>query len=265
MNILVVDDEESFRTLLSDHLSDKGFNVFLAGGGLEGLDKLLEEKIDLVISDLHMDGMDGLHFCKAVREIASFRDLPFLFVSAYGDEGTIETIHSFRNSGFLTKGGTMEEITHSISFLTTPKEAGGGRTESPDLPAIEVEERIHKAPSECKILVVDDDDALRLLLVTILEKEGYNMTPAADGDEAIEIFQKQPFDLVLLDIMMPTISGLEVLKFIKERSPSTKVVMLTAYTQLKVAVQSKELGADDFIAKPFMRPDLLNTVKGLLL
>jgi CheY-like chemotaxis protein len=112
--------------------------------------------------------------------------------------------------------------------------------------------------------VVDDDDALRLLLVTILEKEGYKMTPAADGDEAIEIFQKQAFDLVLLDIMMPTISGLEVLKFIKEKSPSTKVVMLTAYSQLKVAVQTKELGADDFIAKPFMRPDLLNTVKNLL-
>ena len=59
MNILVVDDEVSFRMLVKDHLSDEGFNVFLADDGLEGLKRLAEETIDLVISDLHMHGMDA--------------------------------------------------------------------------------------------------------------------------------------------------------------------------------------------------------------
>jgi CheY-like chemotaxis protein len=266
MNILVVDDEVSFRMLVKDHLSGEGFSVFLADDGLDGIKKLGEEKIDLVISDLHMHGMDGLKFCAAARERTEWRDTPFLFVSAYGDESTLETIRAFRNSSFLTKGGPMEEMVKWIDFLTTPIALGGGHTvtEAPALPPVEEKHRVQKTPSECSILAVDDDEALRVLLTTILEKEGYRVTTAIDGDQAIEIFQQQPFDLVLLDIMMPTISGLEVLKFIKEKSPSTKVVMLTAYSQLKVAVKTKELGADDFIAKPFMRPDLLNTIKGLL-
>jgi len=266
MNILVVDDEVSFRMLVKDHLSDEGFNVFLADDGLEGLKRLAEETIDLVISDLHMHGMDGLKFCTVARETPAFRDIPFLFVSAYGDEATLETIRTFRNSSFLTKIGSMEEMVKWIDFLTTPKELGGGHTVT-DLPApapIEEKKSVSKTPSDCSILAVDDDEALRTLLTTILEKEGFRVTTAIDGDQAIEIIQKQTFDLILLDIMLPTISGLEVLKFIKDTVPETKVVMLTAYSQLKVAVKTKELGADDFIAKPFMRPDLLNTIKGLL-
>jgi CheY-like chemotaxis protein len=267
MNILIVDDEVSFRMLVKDHLSDEGFNIFLADDGLDGLKKLSEADIDLVISDLHMHRMDGLRFCAAAREKAEWRDIPFLFVSAYGDESTLESIREFHNSSFLAKGGPMEELVKWIDFLTTPKELGGGYsvTEAKPLPPVADKQTVKKSPSDFHILAVDDDEALRVLLTTILEKEGYKVTTAADGYEAMEIFQQYPFDLILLDIMMPTISGLEVLKFIKERSPKTKVVMLTAYSQLKVAVQTKELGADDFIGKPFMRPDLLNTIKGLLL
>lgn len=114
------------------------------------------------------------------------------------------------------------------------------------------------------ILVVDDDDAIRMLLEDILTREKYSVTTAPDGDAAIELVQKEHFNLVLLDIMMPTISGFEVLKFIKEHVPSTKVIMLTGYSDLKLAVEAKKLGAHDFIGKPFMRPDLLNTIKNVL-
>ncbi len=268
MNILVVDDEVSFRMLVKDHLVDEGFGVFLADDGTEGLKMLAQEKIDLVVSDLHMHTMDGIKFCKTTREKAAYRDIPFLFVSAYGDDSTLETIRSFRNSSFLTKGSSMEELVKWIDYLTTPKELGGGLSvsEGSSPPPLVAEAPVNRknSPSECRVLVVDDDEALRFLLTTILTQEGFQVTAAMDGDEALDKFPKEDFDLVLLDIMLPTISGLEVLKFIKDKSPATKVIMITAYSQLKIAVKTKELGADDFIAKPFMRPDLLNTIKGVL-
>ena len=115
-----------------------------------------------------------------------------------------------------------------------------------------------------RILVVDDEDALRTVLSSELEGEGYEVDQAADGDEAIEIVQKKPFHLVLLDIKMPKVDGFEVLKFIKEKYPHVKVIMLTGFADLKNAIESKKLGAEDFVSKPYDLVDLLTTIERVL-
>jgi CheY-like chemotaxis protein len=114
------------------------------------------------------------------------------------------------------------------------------------------------------ILVVDDEDALRTVLSSELESEGYVIATAADGDEAISILQGKSFDLVLLDIKMPRVDGFEVLRFIKERYPATKVIMLTGFADLKNAIESKKLGAEDFVSKPYDLVDLLTTIERVL-
>jgi len=114
------------------------------------------------------------------------------------------------------------------------------------------------------ILVVDDEDALRTVLGGELASEGYEVRTAADGDEAISELDKAPFDLVLLDIKMPRLNGFEVLKFIKEKHEKTKVVMLTGFADLKNAIESKKLGADDFVSKPYDLVDLLTTIERVL-
>lgn len=114
------------------------------------------------------------------------------------------------------------------------------------------------------ILVVDDEDALRTVLSSELESEGYVVATAADGDEAISVLQGKSFDLVLLDIKMPRVDGFEVLRFIKERYPATKVIMLTGFADLKNAIESKKLGAEDFVSKPYDLVDLLTTIERVL-
>ncbi len=114
------------------------------------------------------------------------------------------------------------------------------------------------------ILVVDDEDALRTVLSSELESEGYVVATAGDGDEAISILQGKSFDLVLLDIKMPRVDGFEVLRFIKERYPATKVIMLTGFADLKNAIESKKLGAEDFVSKPYDLVDLLTTIERVL-
>ncbi|MBI3195036.1 MAG: response regulator [Ignavibacteriae bacterium] len=114
------------------------------------------------------------------------------------------------------------------------------------------------------VLVVDDEEALRTVLSGELVNEGYNVGTAADGDEAIAIIKQQPFDIVLLDIKMPKVDGFEVLKFIKKDYPDIKVIMLTAFADLKNAIESKKLGAEDFISKPYDLVDLLTTIERVL-
>jgi len=115
-----------------------------------------------------------------------------------------------------------------------------------------------------RILVVDDEQPLLLVLSIELESEGYSVATASDGEEALVILEKERFDLVLLDIKMPRVDGFEVLKVVKQRWPETKVVILTGHADLKNAIASKKLGAEDFVSKPYDLVDLLVTVERIL-
>jgi CheY-like chemotaxis protein len=142
------------------------------------------------------------------------------------------------------------------------------RFRTTDVTGLPIENR-HSArrcvmPAKNRILVVDDEEALRVVLSAELEGEGYQVTSAADGQDAINILTTKGFDLILLDIKMPNVDGFEVLKFIKDRWPKTKVVMLTGFADLKNAIESKKLGAEDFVSKPYDLVDLLTTVERVL-
>ena len=113
------------------------------------------------------------------------------------------------------------------------------------------------------ILVVDDDPNISRLEQLYLEKEGYEVKVAADGNEAIESFRKLPPDLVLLDVMLPGTDGYEVLKTIR-KSGSIPVIMVTAKGETFDKVLCLELGADDYITKPFDGKELTARVKAVL-
>ncbi len=119
-------------------------------------------------------------------------------------------------------------------------------------------------PDKNRILVVDDEEALRTVLSTELSSEGYEVSTAADGNEAIELVKDNNYDLVLLDIKMPSVDGFEVLKYIKGGKPDIKVIMLTGFADLKNAIESKRLGAEDFVSKPYDLVDLLTTIERVL-
>ena len=116
-----------------------------------------------------------------------------------------------------------------------------------------------------RILIVDDEDDLRTLLRDMLLGAGYEVISAADGAEAIDILGKSvKIDLALLDIQMPNVSGIEVLKHIRDNHPAVRAVMLTGYADLKYAMEAKEFGARDFINKPYRVEDILATIRRVL-
>ncbi|NLV92033.1 MAG: response regulator transcription factor [Firmicutes bacterium] len=113
------------------------------------------------------------------------------------------------------------------------------------------------------ILVVDDEESIRELIRFNLEKEGYTAVMAEDGPEALEIFRVNQPDLVLLDIMLPTMDGWEVCKAIRKES-NTPIIMLTAKGDESERVSGLEMGADDYITKPFSPKELMARIKAVL-
>jgi DNA-binding response OmpR family regulator len=118
--------------------------------------------------------------------------------------------------------------------------------------------------TQTHILIVDDEDDFRIPLQTLLAQEGYLVDSASDGDEAIDCIPNKNYDLVLLDITMKRVDGLEVLKFIRKEFPAVKVIMLTAFADLKNALASKKLGANDFIGKPYDPFELMKKIEKVL-
>lgn len=114
-----------------------------------------------------------------------------------------------------------------------------------------------------KILVVDDDDALREMVGLVLNAAGYHTVFAADGLSAVEVFESEEPDLVLLDIMLPGQSGIEVCKQIRSLS-GTPIVMLTAKGDTEDVVHGLEAGADDYVVKPHNGAELLARIKARL-
>ncbi len=105
-----------------------------------------------------------------------------------------------------------------------------------------------------KILVVDDEENIRHMLATVLKSEGYQVTRAASAEEAEELLADQPFDVVLSDIRMPRVDGLELLDRIQGKYPDMVVVMMSAYGTVDTAIEAMKRGAYDYISKPF-KPD----------
>jgi DNA-binding NtrC family response regulator len=112
-----------------------------------------------------------------------------------------------------------------------------------------------------KVLVVDDEEIMRKNLDHILQKEGYIVVMAASGAEALEKMETSDFDVVLTDIKMENISGIEVLEKTKIKYPETEVVMVTAYASTDSAMETLKKGAFQYIAKPFKISEIRITVK----
>ena len=114
-----------------------------------------------------------------------------------------------------------------------------------------------------RILLVDDEQSVQTLLAYPLRKEGYEVVPALDGQEALDRFSSRDFDLIVLDVMLPGVDGLEVCRQVRARS-TVPIIMLTARTDEFDKVLGLELGADDYITKPFSIREFRSRVKAVL-
>ena len=115
-----------------------------------------------------------------------------------------------------------------------------------------------------RVLVVEDEKTLADLIKSGLEDEGYSADTAYDGEDGLFFAENEPFDIIILDIMLPKINGLEILKTLREKGIKTPVLMLTAKSEVDDKVAGLNGGADDYLTKPFSFDELLARIKAVL-
>jgi DNA-binding response OmpR family regulator len=115
-----------------------------------------------------------------------------------------------------------------------------------------------------KILLVEDEESLAIGLKYNLTEEGFDVTWIKNGKDAIEKLNSEEYDLIILDIMLPYINGFEITQYVREKNPQLPLLILTALTRKEDRVKGLELGADDYVTKPFHLDELILRVKGML-
>jgi DNA-binding response OmpR family regulator len=117
--------------------------------------------------------------------------------------------------------------------------------------------------SEARILVVEDEPSIREVVSLYLRRAGYQVTVVNDGQEALEFLSSQAPDLVVLDLMLPEVDGLEITRWLRERG-DTPIIMVTARREERDRIAGLEMGADDYVVKPFSPQELVSRVRAVL-
>jgi serine/threonine-protein kinase len=242
--ILLVEDNQLNRDMLSRRLERKGYEVVNAADGQEAVSKARTAAPDLILMDLSLPVLDGWAATRQLKADPTTRPIPVIALTAHAMVGDREKAIAAGCDDYEMKPVDLPRLLGKIQALLT---------------------RTSPAPGEqgFSLLVVDDNEMNREMLSRRLERQGYRVTPARSGREALDWLRKQPFDLVLLDVMMPEMNGLEVLGIIRASHSiiNLPVIMVTAKDQIEDLVTALQMGANDYVTKPLNFPVVLARIQ----
>ena len=259
--VLIVDDNATNRRILEETLLRWGMNPASATGGQEAL-AILERSdgekpaFALVLLDVHMPDLDGFGVAAAMRRNPRLADCPIVMLTSAGGRSDAARCRELRIAGYLPKPLHSKDLLRAIlAALGTQARRRKPRAERSSLAAGE--------PQELKILLVEDNPVNQLLASRILQKRGHVVVLAGDGKSAVEIVRQQSFDLVLMDVQMPEMDGLEATTAIREHERASgkhvPIIAMTAHALVGDKERCLEAGMDGYLSKP-MQPEELYAI-----
>jgi CheY-like chemotaxis protein len=249
-DILLVDDEQLFREPVAQMLRNNGYNVKEAANGKEAICMFREGCFDLVITDMLMPGMNGTQLIRAVQKVNPSTEA--IVLSAYGTESTKNKLDQIGAFGYLDKPIRKEQL-----FELVDKGIKSNRLMRLGCQQTEPEIRFNRE----RILIADDDETVLQFISDILCKEGYSVTPVKNGYEAFEKILVNDYDLIILDINMPKMNGIETVKLIREQDQFVYIFLISGEAETEEIKKALNNGADNFIPKPFSKDFLLEKIK----
>lgn len=254
--ILLIDDDMLVLKELGARLKSYGYEVSCAFDGNLGLNILLEEKPGLVLLDLTMPVMDGFSFLHEMQKLPDVAEIPVIILSAADMDGDMEKLLPPNVKGILRKGNIKSQELMTLLQETLR------RNEQQTAADKAAEDSI--AP-ECRqgsrnILIAEDNPDNMFLLKELLTPRGYVVLHAVNGNEAVQMAMTQRPDIILMDIHMPEMNGLDATRTIRENGLRTPIIALTAKAMKGDREQIIEAGCNDYISKPFTPNALLRTI-----
>jgi sigma-B regulation protein RsbU (phosphoserine phosphatase) len=242
--VLIIDDDVTIRKLLIHHLNANNYNTLEAENAEDGMDCLDNENVDLVLCDVSMGKMDGFAFCRKVRENENHRLIPFIFVTA---KNTYEDKTQALEAGgddIITKPFDVDELILKVKALQK-------RSDIYKLHGVKKNLSTSFESSSSKILLVDDDEALSKMFKYNLENAGFTCNLVHNAEEALEELRFYTPDIIISDIMMPNIDGIEFRKRIldKPKLKSIPFIFLTVKGDEKDILDGYEYDIADYVLK----------------
>ncbi|HEY3216094.1 MAG TPA: response regulator [Candidatus Eisenbacteria bacterium] len=275
--ILVVDDSATNRRILGETLAAWGAVPTLAesaGTALRILEGASErkERFALVIADNHMPGMDGFALAEKIREMPDVAGSTVMMLTSAGQSGDAARCRALGMAAYLTKPVSQkilfEVVSRALSSPTAARlrgDAGPADDVSPR-PLI-TQHSIHEEPAMLRILLAEDNPVNQKLALLMLEKRGHRVVVVNDGQEAVEAVQREAYDVVLMDVHMPRMSGLDASMTIraweKDGYGHVPIVALTALAMSGDRAKCLQAGMDAYVTKPIRATELFEVIEQL--
>jgi diguanylate cyclase (GGDEF)-like protein len=240
--VLLIEDSATYRGVIRMMLQGAGYIVLEAVNGMQGVDMARQHHPDLILLDLDLPVLSGPQVAQVLREDPETKAIPLIYVSGY----TRLLAQAPPDVEVMPKTAAPTALLDVVQRTIT---AGRSRAEQPPT-----------------LLIVDDEPDLQRILGAILREDGYRVVSAAAGTEALALAQKQSFDLIILDLLLPDIDGFAVLGALRARPATalTPIILLSARVSAAEKVRGLHLGADDYVTKPFSADELLARVRAAL-
>jgi two-component system sensor histidine kinase/response regulator len=265
MPVLVVDDNETHRKILEEMLSSWGMKPTLVDNGEIALATLSDfnsqkRKLPLIIIDAHMPGMDGFALAQQISAKGEFRDTSIVMLASADNPGDIKRCQEMGIAAHLTKPLDRSQLLDVI-FMALRRTAGTNTHRSP------MESSIRRNCS-LSVLVAEDNLVNQTVATILLEERGHRVTVVGNGTQALAALERDVFDVVLMDIQMPEMDGIQATAAIRSREKKTGIHLPIIATTAHAMKGDREVclaaGMDAYLAKPIRDEELHEVIEGLL-
>ena len=258
---LVVDDNATNRRILDDILTGWGLEVITVDGARGALAALDEYRrlgcpFDLMITDGQMPETDGFLLAEKVKQNPNCASLVVIMLTSSGQRGDVQRCREMDISAYLTKPVRQSELREAICA------AFGRRMAGIHGPAVVTKHvlREARAAASRRILLAEDNHVNQILAVRLLERRGHRVVVAQNGREAVDLLEKDSFDLVLMDVQMPEMDGFEATAAIRRKEDQTgrrtRILAMTARAMKGDEEKCRAAGMDGYISKPIHAEEL---------
>lgn len=244
--LLIVDDNATNRQILRSETETWGMVVEAVDSGAKALELVKTAKFDVALLDFHMSGMDGVNLAQKMHHQLGSKTMPLVLLSSLGmvhDPVQQEMFHAR-----LSKPVRVSHLLEQLTALLTPSSSPHVPPAKPSTQAI-----VPTKTSSLRILLAEDNPVNQRVATLILQKIGYRADVVANGLEAVNAVGRQQYDVILMDVQMPEMDGLEATRTICQKYPPDKrprIIAMTAHVMAGDRERCMEAGMDDYLNKP---------------
>jgi len=244
--VLVVDDEQIICDLFKTVLSHAGYEVFTASTGRDGLVQFQRRRPQLTLLDLRMPEMNGIEVLKDIRKLDPQANV--MILTAWASDALERQARQLGVTDFLSKRMTLDVVMSSLERMQQRQD----KTATAKAPVAEAAAPLPPPPPppSASILVVDDEQEICDMLMKTISPLGYRVRTASSGAEALALVEQEKPALIILDMHMPEMNGVGVLRGLQARKSTSGVILLTGSQDEKLMTEALDLGVVDIIGKP---------------